>query len=91
MFECIVTIDRFDLETSTIEESRLGEFAQETDAIEVARAHRASFMKTIESEYAWWVVRRSGETMARWIADSRSEKEFALDIRTGELVEVTPN
>ncbi len=87
MFECVVGIDRFDGITSAVEESKLGEFADEAEAVEVARAHRAAYEPVGESEYAWWLVRRSGDMMARWIADSRSDREFVLDIRTGQLVE----
>ncbi|MDH5616171.1 MAG: hypothetical protein OEY62_06470 [Acidimicrobiia bacterium] len=87
MFECVVFIDRFDGVISVVEESRLGEYAEETAAIETARAHRAGFVPSIDSEYAWWVVRRCGDMLARWIADSRSTREFVLDIRSGQLVE----
>ncbi len=39
--------------------------------------------------YAWWVVREQGARLANWISDSRSDKEFALDLTSGELVEVS--
>jgi hypothetical protein len=34
------------------------------------------------------VVRKKGATLAEFIADSKSAKEFVLDIRSGQLVEV---
>jgi hypothetical protein len=34
------------------------------------------------------VVRVTGETLARWIADSGSPVERVLDLRTNQLVEV---
>jgi hypothetical protein len=33
-------------------------------------------------------VRSPGARLARWIADSQSDREFALDLTTGQLVEV---
>jgi hypothetical protein len=36
----------------------------------------------------WWVVRVPGERLAQFIADSKSDKEFILDLATGQLVEV---
>ena len=38
--------------------------------------------------YAWWVVREPGAQLARWIADNHSHKEFAVDVRSGALVEI---
>jgi len=68
------------------EERLLGTFDDETMAVEVARQARVAFDHP--EDYAWWLVREAGATMARWIADSHTGKEFALDIRSGELVEV---
>ena len=69
-------------------ETRLGFYAVEDLAIDAARhawqTHRASGSPDV----AWWVVRIPGETMARWIADSRSPKERVLDLRSNQLVEV---
>jgi hypothetical protein len=70
------------------QETRLGFFASEEEAIGVAReawrTHRASESRDV----AWWIVRTPGETMARWIADSRSPVERVLDLRSNQLVEV---
>ena len=66
----------------------LGEFANESPAVELVRAARSSFVESGSDEYAWWVVRKQGATLAEFIADSKSDKEFVLDIRSGQLVEV---
>ncbi len=66
----------------------LGEFEIETDAVEVARQARGAFLETGSDDYAWWIVRKSGARLANFIADSKSEKEFMLDLSSGELVEI---
>lgn len=71
------------------EETLLGQLEAEMDAVELARDARARFMKTESDEYAWWVVRKEGARLASFIADSKSEKEFVLDLTSGELIEVT--
>lgn len=70
------------------EETNLGEFQEELDAVETARQARTSFIESGRDEYAWWVVRKVGARLANFIADSKSNKEFALDLTSGELVEV---
>ena len=86
MFEAVEFIDRNAHPGAPPEERLLGEFALETDAVEVARNERDQFANV--EDYAWWIVRQQGARLARWIADSRSSKEFALDLTSGELVEV---
>lgn len=86
MFEAVQYIDRKADLTAPPEENVLGEFADETQAVEVARAAREAFDQP--EDYAWWLVRQSGARLARWIADSRSDREFVLDLSSGELVEV---
>ena len=86
MFEAVQYIDRKTDPTAPPEETILGEFADEGQAVEVARAARDVF--TNSEDYAWWLVRQSGARLARWIADSRSDKEFVLDLTSGELMEV---
>lgn len=86
MFEAIEFIDRKAEPTAPPEERHLGTFELEGDAVEVARWERARFIAT--EDYAWWIVRAEGARLARWIADSRSDKEFALDLTSGELIEV---
>jgi hypothetical protein len=86
MFEAVQYIDRKADVTAPPEETILGEFADESHAVEVARAARDAFRES--EDYAWWLVRQSGARLARWIADSRSDKEFVLDLTSGELVEV---
>ncbi|MDH3260686.1 MAG: hypothetical protein OEM84_06890 [Acidimicrobiia bacterium] len=69
-------------------ESILGTFEVEADAVMRARAARAGFMSGSRGGYAWWIVREQGARLANWISDSRSDREFALDVTSGELTEV---
>ncbi len=71
-------------------ESRLGVFSSEDDAIEVARHAWRDHRASDSHDVAWWIVRKPGETLARWIADSRSPTERVLDLTTRQLVEVEP-
>lgn len=66
----------------------LGEFDTEIDAVEAARTSRGKFLETGSDDYAWWIVREQGARLSTFIADSRSDKEFVLDLRSGELIEV---
>jgi len=86
IFEAVEFIDRKDEPAAPPEERVLGVFEDESDAVVLARATRDAFGPS--EDYVWWLVRQSGARLARWIADNRSAKEFVLDIRTGELVEV---
>ena len=86
-YEAVENIDPRDRPGAPVEESLLGTFDTEDDAIEAGRAARQRFLDTGRQDYAWWIVRSPGETLARWIADSSSDKEFVLDLRSGELVE----
>lgn len=69
------------------QETLLGRYAVEADAIAVGRtaweAHRAATPGVV----AWWIVRKPGESLARWIADSRNPAERVLDLTTNQLVE----
>jgi hypothetical protein len=47
-----------------------------------------AFAGTASKAYAWWVVRQQGAQLAHFIADSKSDKEFVLDLTSGQLVEV---
>lgn len=69
-----------------IQERVIGAFSEEKDAVEAGRAAREAFEQN--DDYAWWIVRERGAQLARWIADNRSHKEFALDLRTGTLIEI---
>ncbi len=69
-------------------EKVLGEFAEEIEAITAARNARVEFAGTASKAYAWWVVREQGAQLAHFIADSKSDKEFVLDLTSGQLVEV---
>lgn len=70
------------------QETQLGVFDDEIDAVEAAREGRRRFMETGSDDYAWWVVRKPGARLAQYIADSKSNKEFVLDLTSGQLVEV---
>lgn len=69
-------------------ESVLGEYDTEREAVEVARSGKVQFAATGSEDFAWWVVRRKGASLAEFIADSKSDKEFVLDLSSGELIEV---
>jgi hypothetical protein len=69
-------------------ETVLGTFQDESEAVNRARAAREGFMGANRDGYAWWVVREQGARLANWISDSRSDREFALDLTSGELVEI---
>ncbi len=69
-------------------ETVIGSYADERDAIQAARALWKEFRDSASHDVAWWIVRKQGEDLARWIAESRSSVERVLDLRTNELVEV---
>ena len=69
-------------------ETVVGEFAEEIDAVKAARHAKTEFANTASKAYAWWVVRQQGAQLAHFIADSKSDKEFVLDLTSGQLVEV---
>jgi hypothetical protein len=69
-------------------ETPIGTFTDESVAIEAARQRWKEFRKSDSRDVAWWIVRKDGEGLARWIAESRSSVERVLDLRTNELVEV---
>jgi hypothetical protein len=69
-------------------ETLIGAFAEERDAIEAARVEWKTFRESDSHDVAWWIVRRQGEDLARWIAESRSSVERVLDLTTNELVEI---
>lgn len=87
MYEAVQNIDSREHPGSPIEETRLGVFDVESDAIEAARKARRVFFDSGQSDFAWWIVRPDGARLAHWIADSNSDKEFVLDLRSGQLVE----
>lgn len=69
-------------------ETLIGEYAEEREAIEAARLEWKAFREGDSHDVAWWIVRRQGEDLARWIAESRSSVERVLDLTTNELVEI---
>ena len=69
-------------------EKVLGEFSEEMEAVQMARAAKMEFATSASKAYAWWVVRQQGAKLAHFIADSKSDKEFVLDLTSGQLIEV---
>lgn len=69
-------------------ETVVGVFSDESVAVEEARRARAGFVVSGRDDYAWWIVRTVGKKVAAFIADSKSDKEFVLDLTTNELVEI---
>jgi hypothetical protein len=69
-------------------ETEIGSFSEEREAIEAARRRWKDFRMSDSHDVAWWIVRKQGEGLARWIAESRSSVERVLDLRTNALVEV---
>lgn len=66
----------------------LGEFQDESDAVTAARAAKVAFIGTGSDEFAWWIVREDGAELANFIADSKSSREFVLDLTSGQLLEI---
>ncbi|MET0567110.1 MAG: hypothetical protein ABW021_11765 [Acidimicrobiia bacterium] len=66
----------------------IGTYPDEINAVEAVRAAKTDFVETGSEDFAWWVVRQPGATLAQFISDSRSDKEFVLDLTTGQLIEV---
>jgi hypothetical protein len=87
VFEAVQSIDSRDRPGSPIKETHLGVFDTESEAVDAARTARASFFDAERVDFAWWIVRPVGAQLASWIADSNSDKEFVLDLRSGQLVE----
>jgi hypothetical protein len=88
MFEAVEFIEPKLPPGSPISERLLGVFEAEEDAVEVAREAREALDPAHSEDYVWWIVRKPGAQLAHWIADNRSHKEFALDLRSGTLVEI---
>jgi hypothetical protein len=71
-------------------ETVMGVYPDESLAVEGARRARAGFLTSGRDDYAWWVVRTVGKKVAAFIADSKTDKEFVLDLTTNQLVEIAP-
>lgn len=69
-------------------ETVVGVYSDEQIAVDCAREARRRFVASGRDDYAWWIVRTVGRKVAAFIADSKSEKEFVLDLTSNELVEV---
>ncbi|GBE26078.1 hypothetical protein BMS3Bbin02_02371 [bacterium BMS3Bbin02] len=70
-------------------ETLLGSFATEGEAVAVGRAAWETFRQSGSHDVAWWLVRATGEELARWIADSGSDVQRVLNLRTNTLVELS--
>lgn len=86
MFEAVQFVEQRKVPGPT--ESVLGEYEVENDAVEATRHARREFMESGSDDYAWWIVRKKGARLANFISDSKSDKEFVLDLTSGELLEV---
>ncbi len=86
MFEVVQFTDPKHPPGQPIVEERLGVFDDEHEAVELARSAMESYISSTGEDYVWWIVRNEGSTLARWIADSRDQQEFVLDLRSGQLV-----
>ncbi len=69
-------------------EFEIGRYSSEHLAVYAARASMAEYVRSGRPEYAWWIVRQEGHHLANWIADSRTRREFVVDLTTSRLVEV---
>lgn len=87
MFEAVQSIDSRERPGSPIQETTLGVFEAEASAVDAAREARRLFFESGNEDFAWWIVRPVGARLAHWISDSNSDKEFVLDLRSGQLVE----
>ncbi len=70
------------------QESVLGTFDVESDAIERGRAAWNAARASETRDVMWWIVRVPGETLCRWIADRGNAEEQILDLTTNCLVPV---
>lgn len=86
MFEAVEFVEFSDKAEPS--QTVIAEFGSESEAVQAVRSARSEFKESGSTDYAWWVVRKTGATLAEFIADSKSDKEFVLDITTGQLVEV---
>jgi hypothetical protein len=86
MFEAVQFTDVRDRDEP--DQRVIGTFPDEVSAVEATRTAKAEFAESGSEDFAWWVVRQPGARLAQFIADSRSDKEFVLDLTTGQLIEV---
>jgi len=86
MFEAVQFVEVRDREEP--DQVVIGTFPDEVGAVEATRAAKAAYAELGLEDFAWWVVRQPGARLAQFIADSRSDKEFVLDLSTGQLIEV---
>ncbi len=88
MYEVVEHVERRDRPGTPAETRYLGRFATAAEALVQGRVAWKAFESSGSDDYAWWVVKREGADLAEWIADSRSSKEYVVDLTSGELVEI---
>ncbi len=88
MYEVVEHRERRDRPGSAPEQRTLGRFDSAAEALVQGRVAWKAFEATGSDDYAWWVVKREGADLAEWIADSRSSKEYVVDLTSGQLVEI---
>lgn len=89
MYEVVEHMERRDRPGMAPESRLLGKFATAADALVQGRVAWKAFESSGSDDYVWWVVKREGAELAEWIADSRSSKEYVVDLTSGQLVEIT--
>jgi hypothetical protein len=89
MYEALEYIEEEEggVPTGTSLETMLGTFESEDAAVAAARSAMIAYGD--RHEYAWWIVRRQGERIAAWIADSRSGREFLMDLSQERIVDLS--
>ena len=70
------------------QQSVLGMFEIEADAIVRGREAWQSARASETKDVMWWIVRVPGESLCRWIADRGSDQEQILDLTTNSLVPI---
>ncbi len=88
MYEVVENIELRDRPGLPPTSRLVGSYVNAAEALEVGRRLWREYAESGRLDYAWWTVKKEGSSVAEWIADSRSSKEFALDIRSGQLVEI---
>jgi hypothetical protein len=69
-------------------ETLLGRYDSENTAVEHGRLAWGVGRESESTDVAWWIVRRQGELLARWIADAGSDEEQILDLTTNTMITI---
>lgn len=86
MYLVIENVEYRDRPGATAVERVLGRYATADEAREAGRAAWREFESRRSLDFAWFMVKQDGARLAEWIADSRSDQELVLDLRSGQLV-----